>query len=885
MTSSALAVTRGLRLRALLAALSLLVAPGLARARGGGGCLEEGTRVATPLGEVPVEALRPGAPVWAVVGGRLQAAAVLAVTRVEPEEYVELSAGGAVLRVTPEHPMQIGAGLFRTAERLEAGATLFVREGERVSAARLQAVRRVRADRPAYNLLVQPGGTFLANGVAVHNKGCFLPDTPITRADGTQVAIADVRPGDALLAFTPEGEVVTTTVRDVITHEVGEYVELETEHTALRVTAEHPFFVGGGTFATVDALRVGDTIHVLSAGGLRPERIVALRAVRAPVRVYNLQTDRPNTYFASGVAVHNKGGGGCFLPETPVTRADGSAVAIGEARPGDRLLAFTPDGAVVTTQVHEVLVHDVDAYVVLTTARGQVRVTAEHPLFVGEGRFVTVAALKVGDRIYGLSEGRLVPERILAMEEVHARARVYNLHTDEPHTFIAGGLAVHNKGGGGFHSSGGHYGGSRSSGGSGGCDGSGVIFFLIIFGIFIAVAVANAKKKENQDLDFSYSRGQIEAKAGKTEKLLEFLAKVDGTVAPTALRMQARTTFLKLQQCWEAREYEPMRALMMPDLWQQHAAQLAGMKLNHEIDRIADLRVDAVDLVNVRYPYQENQREFTALITATARDHYVDDRTGAFLRGDTSPAQFQEFWTFQRKDGAWLLREVEQTRESDALKDENFFEQFTDVGRDRVYGEAAGKEGPAGPWLEKAVETKATKIERLLAFLAQTDKLWDRQAMLERARKVFLDVTLSREQGDPAAIPADELFPDVAAALRAEVEGVKARGLRYQFRNLCVRKVELILVRNFADNTRDEFTVRISAHAQRGVERGGVSVHQDADVTPFTQYWTFGRLDGQWRLKESLPEARGEEAMRAENLDEDSSPEQVQWYYKQTRAK
>src|SRR5512140_3374772 len=120
MTSSALAVPRGLALRALLAALSLLVAPGLALARGGGGCLEEGTRVATPLGEVPVETLRPGAAVWAVVGGRLQAAAVLAVTRVEPEEYVELAAGGAVVRVTPEHPMQIGAGLFRTAERLEA---------------------------------------------------------------------------------------------------------------------------------------------------------------------------------------------------------------------------------------------------------------------------------------------------------------------------------------------------------------------------------------------------------------------------------------------------------------------------------------------------------------------------------------------------------------------------------------------------------------------------------------------------------------------------------------------------------------------------------------------------------------------------------------------
>ena len=68
-----------------------------------------------------------------------------------------------------------------------------------------------------------------------------------------------------------------------------------------------------------------------------------------------------------------------------------------------------------------------------------------------------------------------------------------------------------------------------------------------------------------------------------------------------------------------------------------------------------------------------SEREFAALITASARDYYLDDRTQEFLRGDDAPASFQEFWTFQRLNGAWLLREIEQSRESDALKDENFF--------------------------------------------------------------------------------------------------------------------------------------------------------------------------------------------------------------------
>jgi hypothetical protein len=94
----------------------------------------------------------------------------------------------------------------------------------------------------------------------------------------------------------------------------------------------------------------------------------------------------------------------------------------------------------------------------------------------------------------------------------------------------------------------------------------------------------------------------------------------------------------------------------------------------------------------------------------------------------------------------------------------------------------------------------------------------------------------------------------------------------------------LVLVRNFTDNAKDEYTVRISAHAQRIIKRGGVVVRQDEHVTPFAEYWTFGRLDGQWKLKEVLPPSRGQELVCAENLDQDSSEAQLQWYYQHKRA-
>ena len=235
-------------------------------------------------------------------------------------------------------------------------------------------------------------------------------------------------------------------------------------------------------------------------------------------------------------------------------------------------------------------------------------------------------------------------------------------------------------------------------------------------------------------------------------------------------------------------------------------------------------------------------------------------------------------------DGRWLLREVEQSGESDTLKDENFAEMLTDQNLQGIYGEAAGQEGAAGPWLEKGVETKATRIERMLNFLAQTDKLWDRQRMQERAREVFLRVYLARESRDPAQAPTADLFPEVAASLRDQLGQWQLDDIVAEYRNLCVRKVEIVLVRNYRDRAKDEFTVRISAHAQKIVRKGGRTQSEDRYVTPFEDYWTFGRLDEQWKLKEVLPPAEGKKRISEENVDEDTTAGQLQWYYRQTRA-
>ncbi|MEK6742235.1 MAG: polymorphic toxin-type HINT domain-containing protein [Nitrospirota bacterium] len=853
-------------------------------ARGGGGCVEQGTQVLSPAGPVPIERLKPGDTVLGVDRQMILPVTVRSLMEVRPEEYIELSVNGRLLRVTAEHPIETAPGVFRTASSLKRGDPVMLHEGGRCVTASITSSKRVLSSTPAYNLLVSPAGTYLANSVVVHNKGCFLPDTPVRTADGTELPISEVRQGDRLLAFTTDGRVVAATVRQVLTHDVDEYRIVRTGSMVLQITPEHPFYVGDGTFKTLEALRPGDMVYAYDGHGLSAQRIESIEAVAAPVRVYNLMTDAPHTFFANGIAVHNKGGGGgCFRVGTPVLTPRGE-VPIEQVLPGDTVIAVDEHGQQVPSLVRST--HATRSpHLVIRTTQGDLTTTTEHPLARASGSFLQAGELVPGDAILKWKDGHSTPAYVTGIELLAVDAMVYNLTVEGPHTFIAGGFVVHNKGGGGGYRSS----GSRSSSGgrsssSGGDDAFGAFLAFLTIGTIVIAVVIAVRKSKSENLDQLFSRGDIEKKSEKTKKLLTFIAQQDSTVLPETLKKTVESTFRKLQQCWQAREYEPMKPLLMPDLYADHLGQIHGMARNHEINVISGLQVDSADLVNVRYTLRKEDREFTALITATATDFYIDDRTNERLRGDQEPAQFQEFWTFQYYKDTWLLREIEQTAESDILNDDNFFEQFTDKGVEQVAGAAAKKEGPEGPWLEGAVMTKERRVERMINFLAKTDRIWDRKKMMLTGRSMFLSLTGAWEAGDPAAVPAADLFPELARDLHEAIKKNRDKGVTLEFRNLAVRKVELVLVRNFADNSQDEYMARIRAHAQKVMKVAGSVIRQDEDVAAYEQFLTFGRLDGRWKLKEVVLPHEAEGVVEQENVDQEASKQQIEWYYQHKRV-
>jgi predicted lipid-binding transport protein (Tim44 family) len=867
----------------LAAMLFVLFASSQALARGGGGCLAKGTPILTPSGHVAIERLRAGDTVWSISGGKVQTGTVQVLSDVHTDHYLEIAAGEEKILITSEHPVMVGPGEYRMARLLKAGENVYrVRNGS-LRSVPVTSVRHIPSNQPAYNLLVIPGGTFMPAGIVVHNKGCFLPDSEILKSDGTKKLISAVLPGDELLAYSPDGSIVHTKVKNILHHKVKEYLLLKTDRHALKVTAEHPFYVGQGTFKTLDALKIGDAIFAWDGQSLSEQRIISMERVHEQVLVFNLQTDHPNTFFASGIAVHNKGGGGGCFPAGTMIRTPSGQAPVESLSIHDKVRAVDAEGHIINSSV-EKLFTTLTHVLLVKTNRGALRTTIDHPVGLPDGTFLEAGSLRSGNDVLVWDKGALIPATVLGTSISEGKELVYNLSVGQPHNFLAADFLVHNKGGSSSRSS------SSSSTSRGGSsdDMSGIIVFVIFFSLFIVIVVIIQRKRlkssKSENLDYTYNQAEVGKKAKKTEKLLVFLSRQDPSVSTKELHTLAESTFRKLQECWQKRDFGPMQPLLMPDLFRQHSAQLQGLVRNHEINRIDDLKVERIDLVNVRYTNKPDQREFTAFVTASARDYYLDDRTSRFLRGDKSPARFQEFWTFHLSGDHWLLREIEQAGESDILKDENFVEMLTDQTIKGIYEEAAAKEGKAGPWVEKATEEKATRIDRLLNFLVQTDKIWDRSQMMERARQIFLNLFLARESGDPAQLPQADMFPNIADSLRKQIQQWQMEGRTLEYRNICVRKAELILVRNYADPVKDEFTVRMSAHAQKIERKGQMVLSEQQYVTPFEEYWTFGRLDKVWKLKEVLPPALGEKLMTEENVDEDSSAGQMQWYYREKRA-
>eukprot|EP00930_Biecheleria_cincta_P010252 TRINITY_DN11225_c0_g8_i1.p1 TRINITY_DN11225_c0_g8~~TRINITY_DN11225_c0_g8_i1.p1 ORF type:complete len:1028 (-),score=143.93 TRINITY_DN11225_c0_g8_i1:113-3196(-) len=354
-------------------------------------------------------------------------------------------------------------------------------------------------------LCLHPHHWYFAEGARVHNKGgCFVPSSEVTMADGSRQQIQHIKVGDRVQSWDEDnGRPAVSTVKAVPSFErlKRELVEIKLQNTSILATEDHPFWshargvlVSNHPEATsreygLNASRMlesemlhGDDQAPVPITGLSrlPANLRSLRAgdsgTAGMTPVMTLCLHPHHWYYAQGVRVHNKGG--CFVPSSKVTMADGSRKRIGDVQVGQQVQSWDEwRQQTAPARVNEVLEfeRDEDALVNISFGGASVAATSDHPFWsrsrgalvsfdpeetrkkcdllalqmrageVLEDEFqqpvnvTSIQRARLQDTCHSEEEAR----RIRTKADV---AKVMTLKLEEHHWFYVEGVRVHNKG-------------------------------------------------------------------------------------------------------------------------------------------------------------------------------------------------------------------------------------------------------------------------------------------------------------------------------------------------------------------------------------------------------------------------------------------------------
>lgn len=159
---------------------------------------------------------------------------------------------------------------------------------------------------------------------------CLTSDSPITKADGTVVAIGDLEEGDVLTGFAIEGvpsgeenhflnwqsfdlnvQTADVVVKNLVYSFSAKIYNIN--EGEVRCTSEHPFLVKDNTsdayrFLEARRLEVGDSLIQYDNGEYNEVLITSVELEMEDVEIVSIDVEEHDTYMVNGYVTHNKGG-------------------------------------------------------------------------------------------------------------------------------------------------------------------------------------------------------------------------------------------------------------------------------------------------------------------------------------------------------------------------------------------------------------------------------------------------------------------------------------------------------------------------------------------------------------------------------------------------
>ena len=180
--------------------------------------------------------------------------------------------------------------------------------------------------------------------------------------------------------------------------------------------------------------------------------------------------------------------------------------------------------------------------------------------------------------------------------------------------------------------------------------------FMIVLVIVIAIVAYNYFKSKKQNAGANVYQA-AEEDAGLP---LEQLKAKDPNFNEQALLEKIGNEYVQMQQAWQNKDWEPMRAIMTDALYNQMARQLDALKqqgVTNYVERIAVL-----DARIRRYAVEGDNDVLVVRLSTRICDYTVNDKSGQVVSGDKNKELFMTYdWKLIRQKDRKTLAQASMT--------------------------------------------------------------------------------------------------------------------------------------------------------------------------------------------------------------------------------
>lgn len=182
-----------------------------------------------------------------------------------------------------------------------------------------------------------------------------------------------------------------------------------------------------------------------------------------------------------------------------------------------------------------------------------------------------------------------------------------------------------------------------------GGDGGGLPVWVIVL-LVVFLILGSQKKKKGGGSRKNVPAGAQPTAQSSLRPMAEYTA-LDPGFKEADFTDKISNLYVRMQNAWEARAFEPMRPHMTDNLYNQFARQLESYVKNRRTNRVENIAVLGVTLMGFRQDAENDT--IVARLRTRITDYTVDDQTGKVLSGDPDGALFMEYeWSLVRAKGA-----------------------------------------------------------------------------------------------------------------------------------------------------------------------------------------------------------------------------------------